>query len=223
MSRKNTQAINSIQRICQVQKLVMDDIYTRAKLLLSIYRDVCWSTAIRAEELEDNLVCYCSNQLSDALVYLETFAPQEKKAEFEERVQSLFETRWMIELVDNAMLKVREFPHNGILHHEILSRCYLDKFKYTESDLLELLSIERSTYSDRKKEAVYVFGISLWGDALPKMMKFIDEVADEMKLIPEGVICGRKVRQAEKWKFFIVSRRTVPVRDFILRSGNYVP
>ena len=85
MSRKNTQAINSIQRICQVQKLVMDDIYTRAKLLLSIYRDVCWSTAIRAEELEDNLVCYCSNQLSDALVYLETFAPQEKKAEFEER------------------------------------------------------------------------------------------------------------------------------------------
>ena len=190
MSRKNTQAINSIQRICQVQKLVMDDIYTRAKLLLSIYRDVCWSTAIRAEELEDNLVCYCSNQLSDALVYLENFAPQEKKAEFEERVQSLFETRWMIELVDNAMLKVREFPHNGILHHEILSRCYLDKFKYTESDLLELLSIERSTYYDRKKEAVYVFGISLWGDALPKMMKFIDEVADEMKLIPEGVICG---------------------------------
>ena len=66
----------------------------------------------------------------------------------------------------------------------------MDKFKYTESDLLELLSIERSTYYDRKKEAVYVFGISLWGDALPKMMKFIDEVADEMKLIPEGVICG---------------------------------
>lgn len=190
MSRKNTQAINSIQRICQVQKLVMEDVYTRAKLLLSIYRDVCWSTTIRAEELEDNMICYCSGQLSDALVYLETFAPQEKKAEFEEKVQSLFETRWMIELVDNAMLKVREFPYNGILHYEILSRCYLDKFKYTESDLLELLSIERSTYYDRKKEAVYVFGISLWGDALPKMMKFIDEVADEIRLMPEEVICG---------------------------------
>lgn len=77
MSRKNTQAINSIQRICQVQKLAMEDVYTRAKLLLSIYHDVCWSTATWAEELEDNLLCYCSGQLSDALVYLETFAPQD--------------------------------------------------------------------------------------------------------------------------------------------------
>ena len=90
--------------------------------------------------------------MSDALVYLETFAPAEKKVQFEERVQSLFETRWMIELVDSAMMKVREFPHNGNLHFEILSRCYLDKFKYTESDLLELLSMERSTYYDRKNK-----------------------------------------------------------------------
>ena len=93
MSRKNTQALNSIQRICHIQKISMEDVYARAKLLLSIYRDVCWSTAYRAEEMEENLVCYCSGQLSDALVYLESFAPQEKKMQFEERVQSLFETR----------------------------------------------------------------------------------------------------------------------------------
>lgn len=190
MSRRNTQALNSIQRICQIQKLSMDDVYARARLLLSIYRDVCWSTAVRAEDLEDNLICYCSGDLSDALVYLETFAPVEKKVQFEERVQSLFETRWMIELVDSAMIKVREFPYNGNLYFEILSRCFLDKFKYTESDLLELLSMERRTYYDRKKEAIYVFGISLWGDALPKMMKFIEDVADEMKDMPEEVLCG---------------------------------
>ena len=83
MSRRNTQAINSIQRICHIQRLAMDDVYARAKLLLSIYRDVCWSTAVRAEDLEDNLICYCSGELSDALVYLETFAPAEKKVQFE--------------------------------------------------------------------------------------------------------------------------------------------
>ncbi len=68
----------------------------------------------------------------------------------------------MIELVDSAMLKVKEFPYNGDLYFENLSRCYLDKFKYTESEILDLLSMERSTYYDRKKEAIYVFGISLW-------------------------------------------------------------
>lgn len=190
MSRKNTQALNSIQRICQIQKLEMGDVYARAKLLLSIYRDVCWSAAIRAEDLEENLICYCSGQLTDALAYLETFAPQEKKVEFEERVQGLFETKWMIELVDSAMLKVKEFPHNGELYFEIISRCYLDTFRYTESDLLTMLAIERSSFYDRKKEAIYVFGISLWGDALPKMMKFMDEIAEEMKQMPEEVLCG---------------------------------
>lgn len=190
MSRKNTQALNSIQRICHIQKISMDDVYARAKLLLSIYRDVCWSTAYRAEEMEESLICYCSGQLSEALVYLESFAPQEKKMQFEERVQSLFETRWMIELVDSAMIKVREFPYNGELYFQILSRCYLDKFKYTESELLELFSLERSTFYDRKKEAIYVFGVSLWGDELPKMMRFIAEVADEMKDMPQEVLCG---------------------------------
>ncbi len=68
----------------------MEDVYAKAKLLLSIYRDVCWSTAIWAEDLEDNLVCYCSGELSNALAYLETFASAEKKVQFEERVQSLF-------------------------------------------------------------------------------------------------------------------------------------
>ena len=70
MSRKNTQALNSIQRICHIQKISMEDVYARAKLLLSIYRDVCWSTAYRAEEMEENLVCYCSGQRSDILMYL---------------------------------------------------------------------------------------------------------------------------------------------------------
>lgn len=190
MSRKNTQALNSIQRICQIQKLEMADVYAKAKLLLSIYRDVCWSAAIRAEELEDNLIYYCSGQLSDALLYLETFVPEEKKVQFEERVQALFETKWMIELVDSAMIKVKEFPYNGEMYFEIISRCYLDKFRYTESDLLSLLSIERSSFYDRKKEAIYVFGISLWGDALPKMMKFMDEIAEEIKQMPEEVIYG---------------------------------
>lgn len=190
MSRYNTQAMNSIQRICQIQKLEMDEVYARARLLLSIYRDVCWSAAIRAEELEDNLVCYCSGQLSEALTYLDSFAPQEEKVSFEEKVHNLFETRWMIELVDSAMIKVKEFPYNGELYFEILSRCYLDKFRYTESELLELLSMERSSYYDRKREAIYVFGISLWGDALPKMIKYIEEMAQELKEMPKEVLCG---------------------------------
>ena len=190
MARKQSSAWNCIHAMCSAQNINEAILYEKAKLLLGCYRRVCWAATGMCEAVADDDFCYCDSGLGTALGYLEGFEPGAEKPHFESKIRSLFETRWMIELVDSAMLKVREFPHNGNLYFDIISRCYLDKFKYTESDLLELLSMERSTYYDRKKEAIYVFGISLWGDALPKMMRFIEDVADEMKDMPEEVLCG---------------------------------
>lgn len=176
MSRKTTKTINSIQRICRMQNLDEKVLYARSKLILSIYRDICWSTIGRAGEVREELVCYCGSQLDDALVYLETFAPDEAKEQFEERIKTLFETRWMIELVENAMVRIRDYPSNGNLYCEIISKCYLTCFKYRETELLEILDMERSTFYDRKKEAVLLFGLSLWGNAIPKLKGFLGEV-----------------------------------------------
>lgn len=35
--------------------------------------------------------------------------------------------------------------------------------------MLECMDLERSTYYDRKKEAVLLFGLSLWGNVIPMM------------------------------------------------------
>ena len=59
-------------------------LYTRSKLILSAYRDICWSTAGRADQVREDLICYCGSQLDDALIYLETFAPDEAREHFEE-------------------------------------------------------------------------------------------------------------------------------------------
>lgn len=73
----------------------------------------------------------------------------------------------MIDLIDKAMSKVYDYYNNGQLYHEILSKSYLTAFRYTESELLEILNLERSTFYDRKKEAVMLLGIALWGYAIP--------------------------------------------------------
>ena len=91
------------------------------------------------------------------MIYLENFAPDEARERFEERIRSLFETKWIIELVDMAMLKIREYPDKGALYCEIISKAYLNRFKYKESEMLEVLNMERSTYYDRKKEAILLF------------------------------------------------------------------
>ncbi len=102
---------------------------------------------------------YCSKNLGRALEYLANFAPETEQEKFSERVNSLFETQWLISLIDNAMAKVFEYPDNGMLYHEILSKQYFTVSKYSEAEMLEALCMERSTYYDRKKEALDILAI----------------------------------------------------------------
>ena len=124
--------------------LPQDDIFHKTKLLLSIYRDVVWATLsdCRCANAEIN---YYGGDLSDALIYLEEFAPDIEHSEFERRVTA---------------------------------------FRYTESELLEILNLERSTFYDRKKEAVMLLGIALWGYAIPAFRGIFDVEGDESE-IPE--------------------------------------
>lgn len=166
MGRKDTVAVKTIQKMYEQLRLDQEDILHRTKMLLGVYRDVVWITLNRSEGLNGELVYY-GDDLNSALVYLEQFAPDIERREFESRVCSLFENKWMVDLIDTAMGKIYDYYNNGKLYHEILSKSYLTAFRYTESELLELLNLERSTFYDRKKEAVMLLGICLWGYAIP--------------------------------------------------------
>ena len=138
-------------------------------------------------------IYYYGDDLTDALVYLEEFAPDIERSEFERRVCNLFENKWMIDLIDKAMSKVYDYYNNGRLYHEILSKSYLTAFRYTESDLLEILNLERSIFYDRKKEAVMLLGTALWGYAIP-VFRGIFEVEGDESEIPDFFYRHRKVR-----------------------------
>lgn len=104
MSRRNTKAIKSINRMYEQFNLKSDEIIHKTKLLLSIYRDVVWATLNESEYISDE-VYYFGDDLTNALVYLEEFASDTDKAEFEARISALFENKWMIDLIDKAMTK----------------------------------------------------------------------------------------------------------------------
>lgn len=177
MGRKDTKAVKSINRMYEQMNLDSSEILHKTKLLLGVYRDVVWATLYEADAVHEDIY-YFGSELNDALVYLEEFAPDTEKAEFEAKVSSLFENKWMIDLIDKAMTRVYDYHNNGRLYHEILSKCYLTAFRYTENEVLELLNLERSTFYDRKKEAILLLGISLWGYAIP-MFKGIFTVPDD--------------------------------------------
>ena len=141
----------------------------KTKLLLKIYRPVVWSASNRAFEVCESAEMYCSKTMEEALEYLANYAPEFEQERFSERVRSLFETQWLIALIDHAMNKIYDYPDNGKLYHEILSKQYLTVYKYSELEMLEILCLERSTYYDKKKEAIELFAICLWGYTIPSM------------------------------------------------------
>lgn len=165
MGNNKNGARQRIKQICQRRKVEEIDMYERGKLLLEIYRDVCWDTADCACDMKEEILdrAYCSEDIDSALIYLETFVPEDGKAKFSERVQTLFEVRTMIGIMDALNAKVREFPITGELYASIIATYYLSRFPLSEKEMLDEFSLDRSTYYRRKKEAVIVFGLSLWG------------------------------------------------------------
>ena len=118
MGRNNTKAVKNIAKMYEQLGLAQDDIFHKTKLLLSIYRDVVWATLSDCNCVNEEIYYY-GDDLTDALVYLEEFAPDIERSKFERRVCNLFENKWMIDLIDKAMSKVYDYYNNGRLYHEI--------------------------------------------------------------------------------------------------------
>ncbi len=177
---RTTKTMKSISLMYDGMSLDEEQVYHKAKLLLDIYRDVVWKTVQEVNFVREVCESYCSQNLNVALTYLEDFAPTEQKETFINRISCIFETSWIIELIDTALLKIYEYHTNGKLYHEILSKCYVNSVAMNEQELLECLSMERTSFYMRKKEAIKLFGIALWGYALPKYKAvFIESTGNE--------------------------------------------
>ena len=164
---------NSTTRWCrqQLDKLGLDgeSAFHKAKLILQIYRDVVWALSDEIEELEYSAYELGGQSLEAGLCYLADFAPEVDAAEFEMRVCELMQSKMLVDIVDRALVKLRDYPGNGVVYFEILSKQYIYKNRYTESELLDELRMERSVFYDRKREAVQLFSVCLFGYALPEL------------------------------------------------------
>ena len=82
-----------------------------------------------------------------------------------ERVEELQEYAWDL----GALLRLRKYPDRGELYYEILTKQFIYRFNSTEKEMLEELNMERSVFYDRKKEAIYIFSVCLFGYAIPEV------------------------------------------------------
>ena len=147
--RKESTTIQKCNSRLTALGLNSDAAFHRSKLILKIYRDVVWVLSERAEELQETAWIMGEQDIESGLCYLENFAPD----------------------IDRALLRLKRYPDRGELYYEILTKQFIYRFNSTEKELLEELNIERSVFYDRKREAIYLFSVCLFGYSIPEVLE----------------------------------------------------
>ena len=145
-----------------------EKIYHNARLLLEIYSRVLWRLEESLEDLDTECFETDNKHLFDLIDSLIDVDTNVNEYRFERRMQSIEESKSLIEFVDRALNKLKRYPGNGDLYFHLIRKLYVNNhsFKLYEEDLLEELHISRSTFYREKKKAITLFGVTLWGFAL---------------------------------------------------------
>ena len=181
--RATTKAMQYIELQARHFDLDTKTLLAQTKAILMVYRHVVWSVQNRANLMRREIAGTYGMQLSTALIYLSDFAPMATRDEFEAKVSSLFHSKWLVELIDLALQYVQGYPVYGDLYTQLLQLRFMQEANRTDDEVSELLGLERSTYYDRKKEAILLMGISLWGYVVPTTMSVYRRV--ELMSVPE--------------------------------------
>lgn len=164
---------NIVAEVCgtyQLENWMDDKAYHNAKELLKVYSNVVWSLNQNVEELKAEAKEFRDSELINYVNCLMDIDTKVNKEHFQNRLRTVSETNCMVELVSRALLKLRSYPKTGERYFDIINKCYLIKYKYTESEILEELDITRPTFYREKKKAVTLLGVVLWGFIIPEIL-----------------------------------------------------
>lgn len=170
MARQPSAAWKSIHALCISLDFDTTTIYKKAKTLLTSYQDSSWRISSSYNPaVQSALDAAWLNPDRSFLEYLIDFSDTTTTEQFKSTIRSFSDAYLLTEIFNSSFLKVKSYPRHGRLYYDILSKCFLSDFNLSEADLLLLLSMERSLFYARKKEAIILFGCVLWGIELPKL------------------------------------------------------
>jgi hypothetical protein len=173
---KEESTLNKLASIVDRDKELNIEVFHKSRLLLRIYRDVVWRTQEVMFDVDAEAYDFGGRRIAELADYLSySFESDVDKEKAESKLLSIAETKFLVDLVDKALLKLREYPDLGQLYFNILTKQFIIKVKYTDAELIETLSIERTQYYKRKKEAINLFGVILWGYIIPPIRDYLSE------------------------------------------------
>jgi len=172
----NSTFLNELQSTYESNDNSNQKIFHDTKLLLNLYSKVMWRVEQALWELDAECFESDKKHLYDLVNSLVDVDTQIDKLRFERRMQSIEESKSLIELIGKALAMLKNYPENGERLYLILNNTYVKSKvnRNNEFDLIDNLNISRTTLYREKKRAVNVLGVILWGFILPDFINVIN-------------------------------------------------
>lgn len=162
LGRDNTRIMKYINTQFEIMGVDKIEVYNKTFEILSMYRELCWFTKDRLEDVINEISELGNYNLTDALIVLEIFASGEKRRKIRDNTNSLFYTKRLIDIVDKAILQLKKFPRDGDQYYKIINDNFLSSEILPQAILEERSHYTRSEYYQKRKEAIYLVALNLW-------------------------------------------------------------
>ncbi|EQB89776.1 hypothetical protein J2Z44_003026 [Clostridium punense] len=164
-----------------MERKVSPNIYHNTKLLLQLYSKVLWRINNSIQEIGDEYYETSGRRLDELLYSLVEVDPYISQARLESRLQSIEDSKSIIEIIDKTLLMLKSYPDNGERYYTLIYKIYITPCRHSENEVIEYLCCSRATYYREKKKAINLLGTILWGYLFPNMvqaLKTIDMTQD---------------------------------------------
>ncbi|WDV44049.1 hypothetical protein PV797_10965 [Clostridiaceae bacterium M8S5] len=161
---------NDLSDIIERHKKIDDDIYESATLLLKNYLGVVWSNFDSYDDaVREHSEVYGTKNYS-GLEIMSQLGAEKKAREIMNKLLYVAENKMMLDVIEKALAHVKEYPDIGELYYDIINKNFLSDHKCNQEEICDSLHMGRTTYYRRRKEAIYLFGVSLWEYSIPSVM-----------------------------------------------------
>lgn len=133
------------------------------RVLLEEASQLRWQLLWQNDEMCKRLSAFGHGEFDRGLLWLDAFAPSRVRRSSVESIRCMGRNRFVLQLLEQAVLATRQYPEQGDLYERILRGCYLEDKRLTEQIFLAQLNMDRSTFYARKREAVLCCGLALFG------------------------------------------------------------
>lgn len=158
-----SRTMNTLQSAYNHICLDINTTVNQSRHLLANYKRLLWISHPHWQSIANT---YTLSDTAAGLSLLEALC--EKNHPFSPNTH-IASAEFVTSTIQHVLTHVRAYPHNGPLFYNILVGYYFEEDNPSDETLMERFHLERSSYYQRKKEALALFGYLLFAWYLPAL------------------------------------------------------